>query len=161
MLIVLKYKQLLGILMKNFEMFFANLKDSKIVNNFINGTKILLRNVLKHLNAILLVLFFIVKFVLPKYLCLHTFDNVLFGETLSLTSLQQETLLFIMLSQFMVKFTIEISVLFLTSVMVVALAIFSVCFYLNKKEFATQSNPVTISNVSAISFYTHKVQFLN
>ncbi|MBR5439064.1 MAG: hypothetical protein IKV61_02485 [Clostridia bacterium] len=152
--------------MKNFEMFFANLKNSKIVNNFINGTKILLRNVLKHLNAIFLVLFFIIKFVLPKlvlpkYLCLPTFDNVLLGETLSLTSLQQETLLFIMISQFMVKFTIEISVLFLTAVMVVALAIFSVCFYLNKKEFATQSNPVTISNVSAISFYTHKVQFLN
>jgi hypothetical protein len=146
-----------------------NLKTNLVLNNFILGIKTVSKAIARHLDTVFLVLFFIVKFVLPKivlpkYFCLPTIPNVstnLVLEDMFSTSLQQETLMFLMLSQFIVKFTVKISVLFLTAITLVVLAAFCVFLFLGKNH---KSSKVNVNSKPALiigSFYNHKIQFLN
>ncbi|MBO5851431.1 MAG: hypothetical protein J6R29_03770, partial [Clostridia bacterium] len=124
-------------LMKNFNVLFSNLKESKALNNFITSIKNLLRILIHHLDTIFVMLFFFVKFVLPKlvlpkFLCIPSTPNFLFEDMFSITSFQQETFIYLLLSQIAVRFTIKISVLFLTAVALFVLAIFCVFLVLGK-----------------------------
>lgn len=160
--------------MKNFKAFFANLKHSNALNKFISGIKNISGKLVKHLDTIFFMLFFIIKFVLPKivlpkFLCLPTiptfqmptFNNALFEEMFSPTAFQQETLIYLMLSKFVVRFTVKISAMFLSTKLLLCLAVFIVYLFLGKgvatKKVFTTTKP---ANLSA-SFYTHKIQFLN
>ncbi len=156
----------LGTLMKNFKALFLNLKESKAFNNFITSIKNILRNAIHHLDTIFVMLFFFVKFVLPKivlpkFLCIPSTPNFLFEDMFSVTSFQQETFLYLLLSQLAVRFTIKISVLFLTATALFVLAIFCVFLFLGKSAITIRSTVLTKPTKVTSSFYTHKIQFLN
>ena len=146
-----------------------NLKTNLVLNNLILGIKTVSKAIARHLDTVFLVLFFIVKFdlpkiVLPKYFCLPTIPNVstnLVLEDMFSTSLQQETLMFLMLSQFIVKFTVEISILFLTAITLVVLAVFCVFLFLGKNHKSSKVNANSKPALIIGSFYNHKIQFLN
>ena len=151
-----------------------NLKTNLVLNNFILGIKTVSKAIARHLDTVFLVLFFIVKFVLPKivlpkFLCLPTIptfqmptlNNALFEEMFSPSAFQQETLMFLMLSQFIVKFTVEISVLFLTAITIVVLAVFCVFLFLGNNHKTSKVNVNSKPALIIGSFYNHKIQFLN
>ena len=152
--------------MKNFNVLFSNLKESKALNNFITSIKNLLRILIHHLDTIFVMLFFFVKFVLPKlvlpkFLCIPSTPNFLFEDMFSITSFQQETFIYLLLSQIAVRFTIKISVLFLTAVALFVLAIFCVFLFLGKEHTTIKRGILTKPTKVSTSFYTHKIQFLN
>lgn len=158
--------------MKIFNGFFTSLKNCKTLNNFINGIKKVSSEVFHHLDVIFTVLFFIVKFVLPKIVLpkflsfqtiptLPSFNNFLFEDLFSPSAFQQETLLYLLLSQLAIRFTVKISILFVTAAFLMVVAIFFVCLYLNRSQSQIKQETRFAPLLKQNGFYTNKIQFLN
>ncbi len=151
------------------------LNNNKILNSLFEFSKKMLKAFFKNLDVFFAVLFFLVKFVLPNLVIpknlLNTFtelnslkdifpSNQLNSFT-AVNVISQETILLFMLTNFIVRFTIKISVLFVSAIIVFAVATFSVYLYLGVQKLVCEYGETTSSPFKQKSSYRLQIQFLN
>ncbi len=161
--------------MIKFNKILNGIQNNKIINAFIKCSTFMLKKLFRNLDIFFAVLFFIVKFVLPHLVIpktlLSTFtelnalkDILPSNQINSFTALNvisQETVLFFILTKLIVRFTIEISVLFVSAIIIFAIVTFSVYLYLGVQKLVCNYGKVSFAPFKKQCCYKLQIQFLN